>query len=246
MTRIVSKTKKTKIEEVSISFVDAYSNKQPGTTRTRGRDGYDYVRVTLPATAGGERAESKIRKAELEKILAARIAVGYEARISGMGSYRKVIVYRIEQVEGRAQMRGICQGCGGSVAVDGETTSLHGYERPGDGYVVGRCHGARRPAANFDLTLAKSLIAAMQKLAADCRAMAEKDKQEIAALQAALPEYHEETTRELWRTERQKISEREGLMRDRLYMARTNETFAKHLTDVAIPAFGTALVEVIL
>lgn len=53
MTRIVSKTKKTKIEEVSISFVDAYSNKQPGTTRTRGRDGYDYVRVTLPATAGG-------------------------------------------------------------------------------------------------------------------------------------------------------------------------------------------------
>lgn len=45
------------------------------------------------------------------------------------------------------QFRAECSYCGCSQAVESDMTRsvLHGYKRPGDGYIFGRCHGAHRP-----------------------------------------------------------------------------------------------------
>lgn len=51
-----------------------------------------------------------------------------------------------------SQLRGVCQVCEADVAVKAAnkhghfTTSLHGYERPGNGWILGRCWGAQRPS----------------------------------------------------------------------------------------------------
>lgn len=64
------------------------------------------------------------------------------AKIVGNGSYQEVSVSEITQVEGRLRHRGACQFCGNSQVVDSKVLVLHGYKRPGDGYVYGRCPGA--------------------------------------------------------------------------------------------------------
>lgn len=63
------------------------------------------------------------------------------AKIVGGGSYQEIRVWEVSQVEGRLRQRGACQFCGHSQVVQGNRLVLHGYTRPGDGYVWGRCPG---------------------------------------------------------------------------------------------------------
>lgn len=42
-------------------------------------------------------------------------------------------------------LTGICSVCLGRFVVEGKSPVLHGYKRPGDGYIVGNCDGMRFP-----------------------------------------------------------------------------------------------------
>jgi len=76
-----------------------------------------------------------------------------EAKIVGQGSYQRISVYRVTQVEGRLRHRGVCQCCGRTQVVDGGVLVLHGYNRPGDGAIMGRCPGTNEKPLNVDKTL---------------------------------------------------------------------------------------------
>jgi hypothetical protein len=82
------------------------------------------------------------------------------AKIVGTGSYQSVSVYEVTTVEGRVRLRGVCQCCGGSNVVDGGVMVLHGYTRPGDGYVIGRCPCVGDAPLNVDKTLTERFLAA--------------------------------------------------------------------------------------
>lgn len=47
-----------------------------------------------------------------------------------------------KRIAGRAGGSGTCQICGGDQAIVRNNIALHGYERPGHGYIKGRCFGA--------------------------------------------------------------------------------------------------------
>lgn len=78
-----------------------------------------------------------------------------EAKIVGTGSYQSISIYELTTVEGRLRHRGYCQVCGHAQVVDEVTGKLvlHGYTRPGDGYVIGRCPGADQRSLNVDKTI---------------------------------------------------------------------------------------------
>ena len=76
-----------------------------------------------------------------------------EAKVVGTGSYMEISVYATEEVPCTLQYRGVCQVCGGDVAVRDGTIVLHGYERPGYGYVVGNCPGTYNLPANTSIEL---------------------------------------------------------------------------------------------
>lgn len=113
---------------------------------------------------------------------------GITAKVVGKGSYEVVVVYRTTQVEGRIQLRGTCQACARSIAVEGGVMVLHGYQRPGWGYAVGSCAGTGYKPAEHDLTLTHTLIAnATQRIDALTAEKAHYD-----ALAATLPYATEE------------------------------------------------------
>lgn len=94
------------------------------------------------------RENTKARRAWLETYASeVNARPNREAKIVGKGSYQEVSVYEVSEVEGRLRFRGVCQFCGHSQVVgDGVVLVLHGYTRPGDGYIFGRCPGvALRP-----------------------------------------------------------------------------------------------------
>lgn len=64
-----------------------------------------------------------------------------EGRIVGKGSYQSISVYEVTEVEGRLRHRGACQCCGHYQVVQRGRLVNHGYKRPGDGYLIGRCPG---------------------------------------------------------------------------------------------------------
>lgn len=215
------------------------------------------------ADAPSSREQKRQRLAFLEQVMTEKRAEGFECKIVGTGSYQSVAVYRVEQVEGRAQTRGVCQGCGGSVAVDTEThTSLHGYQRPGFGNVVGRCYGAQRPAANFDLTLAKALIVDLRASAARLRASADaRDATELAVAQQVkaqayaaaydgighnVRDEYRQSLRAAWLAAGKVVGEMEASSRTDRFQARQAEDYAKHLKATALPALGTPLTEIVL
>lgn len=64
----------------------------------------------------------------------------WEGKIVGNGSYQSISVYEITEVAGRLRHRGHCQFCGNSQVVDESGVMvLHGYTRPGDGYIFNEC-----------------------------------------------------------------------------------------------------------
>ena len=99
-------------------------------------------------------AQTKARREFLAGVVAAKEAEGFVAKIVGKGSYQTVNVYAAAEVETRDQLRGTCQRCGASVAVQGGTIVHHGYERPGYGYIVGGCGGVNNLPAETSIDLA--------------------------------------------------------------------------------------------
>lgn len=76
---------------------------------------------------------------------------------SRQGHY--TITASIEAAATRIQLRGVCQYCGRHQAVDGDTIVLHGYQRPGHGYTVGRCLGAKHTSLNKSDKLTRQWLA---------------------------------------------------------------------------------------
>jgi len=72
-----------------------------------------------------------------------------EAKVVGKGSYEEISVWEKTEVEGRLRFRGHCQYCGAlQVVKDGVTMVLHGYKRPGVGYIFNECPGMNLPPLN--------------------------------------------------------------------------------------------------
>jgi archaeosine-15-forming tRNA-guanine transglycosylase len=117
------------------------------------------------------RDNTKARRAwlaeELERVNALS---GQEGKIVGTGSYQSISVYKVEQVSGRLRHRGSCQFCGNSQVSDRKGMVLHGYQRPGDGYIFGQCPGVGRKPLNQDKTFTERWHAEAVKAEADARA----------------------------------------------------------------------------
>jgi hypothetical protein len=230
---IVTKTKRVRVEE--IRFTPEWENgslsQQPS-----------------------QQEQTRQRRAFLAAEKTRKEAEGFECKITGKGSYERVVVYQITAVEGRMQERGVCQGCGGSVAVDEHQTSLHGYQRPGFGYTIGRCPGAQKQAANFSIEFAKELIAGLRATAVGMReGAATREATELVVAKATLnalyaiePMDESKPARDERIAAGKEKAEIEKLIRDARWMADQNDNYAKHLEATALPALGTPLTTVVL
>lgn len=110
---------------------------------------------------------TKLRRAWCAEQVAANTSAGKSAKVIGKGSYETVALYEHTEVEGRERFRGNCQVCGGAQVVDGGKLVLHGYNRPGYGYVVGRCPGtAEVPLQVSDALTMAYRMQAREQLAA--------------------------------------------------------------------------------
>lgn len=58
-----------------------------------------------------------------------------------------------------AKLEGTCGVCEGSFKVRGTSVVLHGYNRPGEGYIVGRCFGEGRDAWEVSSAPAEQFLA---------------------------------------------------------------------------------------
>lgn len=97
------------------------------------------------------RDNTKVRRAWLaDKVAEINAQPNRIAKIVGNGSYQEVSVSEVMQVEGRLRHRGACQFCGNSQVVDSKVLVLHGYKRPGDGYVYGCCPGMNLKPLNSE------------------------------------------------------------------------------------------------
>jgi hypothetical protein len=75
-----------------------------------------------------------------------------EGKIVGKGSYEQISVWELTEVEGRLRYRGTCQFCGHEQVVQDGVLVLHGYKRPGDGYVFGRCPAVGLRPLNMEIS----------------------------------------------------------------------------------------------
>ena len=192
------------------------------------------------------RSDTKARRAWLAAKATELASDDIAVKVIGAGSYQHLSVRRLEKVPARIQYRGVCQCCCGSVAVSPDTglASLHGYERPGNGYIVGRCWGAEEKPANVDLTLTHKFRA---------KALADAEGYERAAEQFA-GEYRQAMTAlpaEWWKSDAGKaqmdatraLDEKSQAARSQAWHARE---FVKNLDTYAIPAHGQPLAEILI
>lgn len=82
----------------------------------------------------------------------------WEGKIVGKGSYQVVSVYEVTEVEGRLRQRGHCQFCGNAQVVDNGAMVLHGYSRPGIGYVFNECPCVGRAPLEVSQTLTETYL----------------------------------------------------------------------------------------
>jgi hypothetical protein len=59
----------------------------------------------------------------------------------------------------RIQLRGHCQFCGNHQVVKDGVLVLHGYQRPGNGWIFGRCPGAAEKPLQVDETITRASLA---------------------------------------------------------------------------------------
>lgn len=69
---------------------------------------------------------------------------------------------------------GICQACLGEFHVHGSKMVLHGYKRPGTGYIEGDCEGVGHPPYELSCELQKVLVARYRKRIADLQGNIDK------------------------------------------------------------------------
>jgi hypothetical protein len=155
-------------------------------------------------------SNTKARRAWLASELAkVQATPNRDGKIVGVGSYQRLSVYEVIQVEGRVRYRGICQCCGNDQVVDTDrlddavphyiegvknptfnaeqvgTLVMHGYKRPGDGYLVGRCPGAKHAPLNASKRLTEAwALESDQLLAQRAEELAAAQVEEKAAKQA--------------------------------------------------------------
>lgn len=138
--------------------------------------------------AGQTKARRQWLESTLRTVLAAPLPQGVariEAKVVGQGSYQSVSEYHITLKEGRTRYRGTCQVCGRSHVVQDQRVVLHGYERPGYGYIEGQCPGQGEKAAEFEVSLTKALIADARRWVSAAQALADRLHQ--LAAQTAYP-----------------------------------------------------------
>lgn len=193
-------------------------------TRT-GTATIDTTTVYVAMDGISNRQKAQMRRDIFAKAIERNTANGFVCTTTGSGSYAQVNVFRVEQVETTTQTRGVCQGCGGDVAIVDGATSLHGYTRPGHGWTEGRCSGAQISAANVTLDHTHLLMFA-------CTEEAVAQEEKAAALEAK--------AEELRSTNRDEYLKAYAQMYDAKHKAWANRQFVAHLEAVAIPALGSA------
>lgn len=109
------------------------------------------------------RDNTKLRRAWLaDKLAEINALPNREGKIVDKGSYQSISVYEVTEVAGRLRHRGICQYCGHQQVVwkvlGNNKIVLHGYTRPGDGYIFGRCPGTELVCLNESDTATKSWL----------------------------------------------------------------------------------------
>src|SRR5262245_26123524 len=118
------------------------------------------------------REHTKVRRAWLATE-AARVAETphRSAKLVGTGSYQHLSVYESTTVQGRVRHRGHCQRCGGLQVVEAGFMVLHGYERPGTGFITGRCPGVNHRPMETEMTLTHAWLKAFKQSHAETTAM---------------------------------------------------------------------------
>lgn len=97
---------------------------------------------------------------KLVEVLAQPDTCQKKTKIVGTGSYQVVSVWKLVTVEGRERFRGVCQLCGHEQVVDAAgVIVLHGYNRPGYGYIVGQCPAAKEQPLNTSDVLTRKYLA---------------------------------------------------------------------------------------
>ncbi len=87
---------------------------------------------------------------------------------------------------------GCCQICEGEFKVVNGCASTHGYKRPGHGYIVGRCGGAKHLPYESSCELIKSYLVGL-------KAMLVREQARLTALESGQVTYFSKTEKS-WRT----------------------------------------------
>lgn len=151
-------------------------------------------------------------------------------KLVGAGSYQRVVFYVTTHTAGRERFRGTCQACAGGQIVDEHgLIVLHGYLRPGHGYVVNRCVGVGSAPAETSIELARTIIR-------DCTETAATYEKLLAAL-PVLPPFRMDMSDAVKKAR----IEAEKVRRDYGNAIWSNKTLAAHLTAHALPQIGRPL-----
>jgi len=109
-------------------------------------------------------------------------------KLVGVGSYQHLSVYEVTTVEGRVRHRGHCQCCGGLQVVEAGRMVLHGYERPGEGFIVGRCPGVNEPPMEISMTRTYAWKKSAEIVVAETMVEIERAKATLVAARAVWAE----------------------------------------------------------
>jgi len=190
------------------------------------------------------RENTKARRAWLADVAAWHADEGFTSKTLNIGSYQSLGVYVTTDVTARVQVRGTCSFCGRQQAVEGDRIVLHGYSRPGHGFIEGDCAGTRvvcaekspEPAKNFRA----SMIAQADRMQDEWTALMDG---EFAAGNARDALYPRGFPLELTRTASKETIRQERTLRQTITALRDH---AGYIADYVMPKFGDALKEVLV
>jgi hypothetical protein len=113
----------------------------------------------------GKAATTARREWIAAKIAEIESKPGVTTKVVGKGSYETIHVYDVIETEGRLRHRGHCQVCGNAQVTEEDRRNvlvLHGYQRPGYGYTVGRCPGVAKQPLELSQTITEQALANAQ------------------------------------------------------------------------------------
>lgn len=195
------------------------------------------------------REQTKVRRAWVEaKIAELMLDPSIEAKSVGIGSYQHVSVWHLTSVAARIQLRGTCPGCAGLQALDGGVLVLHGYKRPGDGYVEGRCVGTHRKPVEIEREFCVSIIEGLRNTASRLKASLAKLEAKPVTIETVFGSYEKywALTQPERKAQAEPVYVYEQKVSDTKHSIWNNESFAKHLEDNALPKHGQPITEVLI